>query len=89
MSCEDHIHGGDQVVECGGTGVFDHDAALDGGEITQGKAVSPLLRRSATALHKKRSFARLPDGEARRFFQEFPNGIGVRAVADSKCRNPR
>jgi hypothetical protein len=41
-------------MECGGTGVFDHDAALDGEAIAQGKAVSPLLRRSATALHKTR-----------------------------------
>jgi hypothetical protein len=39
-------------MECGGTGVFDHDAALDGGVLAQGKAVSPLLRRSATALQK-------------------------------------
>jgi hypothetical protein len=33
-------------------GVFDHDAALKGKTFVQGKAVSPLLRRSATALHK-------------------------------------
>jgi hypothetical protein len=38
------------IFWCGGTGVFDHDAALDGEGFVQGKAVSPLLRRSATAL---------------------------------------
>jgi hypothetical protein len=45
-------NGGDHFMECGGTGVFDHDAALDGEAVVHGKTVSPLLRRSAAALHR-------------------------------------
>jgi hypothetical protein len=56
MKCSRLSEGGNHhdgiFLECGGTGVFDNDAALDGGAISQDKAVSPLLRRSATALHK-------------------------------------
>jgi hypothetical protein len=69
-------------MECGGTGVFDHDAALDGSVIVQAKAVSPPLRRSATAPFSSTEPSRFPPA----FFQNA--GFDTRSDRSMICGSP-